>query len=306
LSKILDDLYKSPQLGRIKEYCKTLWSKGGEVWHPEITLHGPDHSEAVYIKLDKLTNEFMKTQDKLNPEEIFILLASVWLHDIGMLIKKAPNEDPEITRQTHHIRTYEFLQEKDNLAALGLNHVQARYISLVCLGHREIDLYTDTRYTSGQIGDSRIRTGFLTALLRLGDALDLDFKRAPDPLRKILENNLPPYSLLHWLKHHLVEGVDFSFEQPFGGSKELVIKIRAQKPERRESQFQYEYAIQELVMKQLRITLSDIELILLRNGMTPITRFDLTWSTVKNLEKELDRPLSSIVKKLITPLEGGK
>lgn len=260
----------------------------------EYTLHGTDHSEAVIRKLIKMTQEFMKTKDRLNKEEIFVLLASAWLHDIGMLIKE-PREEPDFVRRTHNIRTFNYIQKKENQAVLGLNDAQARCVSLICKGHTNTDLYAEEYSEDGQIGDDRIRTGLLTALLRLADELDLDFNRAPEPLRQILGINLPPYSLLQWLKHHYVDGIDFGIEQAIGGPKSLIVKIKVRIPHKK----YYDLIVRQLIVQKLKETLSDIELILLRGRMTPIVDVRDVWRVDTNLDQDLDRALSSIVREVI-------
>jgi hypothetical protein len=280
----------SARIDFIKKHCFSIWKKG-ELWHPEYTLHGPDHSEAVIRKLIKMTYEFMKTRYRLNKEEIFVLLASAWLHDIGMLIKE-PGEEPELVRRTHNIRTFNYLQEKQNQIALGLNDTQAKYISLICKGHTDTDLHTVEYSKDGQIGDDRIRTGLLTALLKFADELDLDFNRAPEPLRKILGSNLPPYSLLQWLKHHFVEGVDFRIEQAIGGNKRLMVEIKVRIPHKK----YYDLIVRQLIMNKLRETLSDVELILLRGMMTPISEIRDICCVDTSLDKYLDHSLSSIIR----------
>src|SRR5260221_8994474 len=59
-----------------------------EIWQGqhlrEFTLHGGVHYLQVEANLDSLTASLQASEERLSPEEIFVLIAACHLHDIGM------------------------------------------------------------------------------------------------------------------------------------------------------------------------------------------------------------------------------
>jgi hypothetical protein len=74
------------------------------------------------------------------------------------------------------------------------------------IGHRKIKLESE-EYEDRPIGLKPVRIRLLSALLRLADELDLLPERAPGTLLNILENDMPDYSRIHWLKHYYTSGL---------------------------------------------------------------------------------------------------
>ena len=72
--------------------------------------------------------------------EIFFLIASTYLHDIGMLGELDSSKDNiKNIREKHHLKSEEFIN--DNFGMLGIEDPhQAYIIGRICRGHREEDL----------------------------------------------------------------------------------------------------------------------------------------------------------------------
>jgi hypothetical protein len=191
---------------KLEEIAKTF---------PEYTIHDIRHSEKVLEILDEVVIPDSLKQ-KMGRYEIFFLIASAYLHDIGMvdlpeLRKKYKEEfekftkeeklkDREISkkevkrrfiRENHHLRSEEYI--KEHFPDLDIENVhQARIIGRICKGHRKEDLNdknsfkTDT-YTIGV----EINVPMLSAFLRIADELHIEFERAPFIIYEVLKPKDP-------------------------------------------------------------------------------------------------------------------
>ena len=162
-----------------------------------FTDHGAYHSKEVARMMDKL---IMNITPPINPTEAFILLASAWLHDIGMLSNIDPQtgialSDDEI-RARHGELSAEFIERNkgrlfdfsDSLTVIKNN------IKMVCKHHTtNVEEWVSPE---NDYEEFAIRTRLLISILRLADLLDLRENRAP----KIVSDNimLPDISQIHW------------------------------------------------------------------------------------------------------------
>ncbi len=191
-----------------------------------FTDHGPFHSKEitdVVTKLVKINSDILsrnvqadssrgfEPQSFLNEDECFILLASIWLHDIGMIY----NIDPvtgqilyeQIHRAKHAKQSIELLFKKRKelfIYTLPYSDRLIKLISDVCVNHTtSVKEWVDYLDEFDELVKSKIRTKLLIALLRIGDILDLRQKRAPLSLRSILK--IPTISLMHWDVSELID-----------------------------------------------------------------------------------------------------
>lgn len=196
LEELMDTEYAS-RLDTIKAHSKTLFKKD-TFNNIHYTLHGIDHSVAIVSKLNKLT-EGIDSNSELTKHEIFYLLASVYLHDVGMLVsypddadkakticaqKKIPFTKEDLIREEHHLRSGKYVVEKKDV--LGLDHVESVCVRLICEGHRKVELDSES-YNDKFVGDERIRVLLLAALLRFSDELDISYQRAPQEIMDLLK-----------------------------------------------------------------------------------------------------------------------
>jgi len=193
------------RLYNIIEYCVGLWSKD-TILHPSFTLHGVQHSKNVEkIVRDILAPEHKYNNKILNEEELFYLLAAVWLHDIGM-ITKITNEEIEICksekmeiqdwiRKEHHNRSYSYII--NNAEKLWIDETEANSIALISKAHRKIDLF--------QLPVAHNNIRLLGAILRIADELDVTCLRAPKALMFEIWNSLDEIGKWHWIKHYCVK-----------------------------------------------------------------------------------------------------
>lgn len=80
----INDQRRLTQLHTIKDKADNMWSRG-LVNHPDFTLHGIQHSETIIKTIARLMGA-LKDDVLFNDTERFVVGASAYLHDIGMLI----------------------------------------------------------------------------------------------------------------------------------------------------------------------------------------------------------------------------
>ena len=67
------------EINKLLSWCTSYWDDM-KVKHRHYTIHGIQHSKKIIEKLE----EWLDKNIKLNEKESFILLGSIYLHDIGM------------------------------------------------------------------------------------------------------------------------------------------------------------------------------------------------------------------------------
>jgi len=207
---LIDDDHLETCIGSVREAAKKFWDPP---LLQNYTRHGPDHSDRIVAVLGALLEEH---SDRLNDYERFILLASAYLHDIGMqsprhagLPEKSAYtlEDMEIVRKNHNEASAKIIIESISPGSdisLGLEGCKelANYVASVCRHHRSLDL---GELKDRSVGGNDVKLPLLAALLRLGDELDADYRRVNMEVLKV--RNLPPESEYHWWAHHYVQSV---------------------------------------------------------------------------------------------------
>jgi tetratricopeptide (TPR) repeat protein len=184
-----------------------------EIWHSpqhrHYTDHRPEtHSERIIDKLDLLVAEISDPEAALSPEEAFILLASAYLHDIGMQSENSEWKTLDEIREHHHLISRAMIEgsvkDPKRYRNLGIPLELADEVALVSAAHRRLDLMSPEFETRAK-GSSNLRLRLLSALLRLADGLDMDFRRV------IMENlkvaDVSQLSRLHWWRCHYVDGI---------------------------------------------------------------------------------------------------
>lgn len=175
--------------------------------HPEFTDHSIVHSETV---LDRASDVLGKNIKSLNQSEIYILIMSCYLHDIGMVptkemkkqILKETIKYPEYIRENHHKLSSSYIL--DNYKSLGI--IDQRYaeaMATVSMGHRQEELLDPEVFKPNffvKSGSETVCISFLSAILRLSDELDITHERIPD----LIYNQYFPdnrISKTEWEKH---------------------------------------------------------------------------------------------------------
>lgn len=215
--KVADTNLKQDLL-KVKDFCREVWSDAKPLfWY---TGHDCSHSEEII----NLLNQIIDRESLLrNEQEAYILLASAYLHDIGMQDAKYKDipvsvhteiEHEEI-RKRHAEASYEIIRsicadaiKRDGFHPPRIDEQYVPIIAHVSKGHSGsfFDEVVSEFENNPATPDSRkVRGELLTALLMIADELDLQCKRVKyDELAKY---DISPYTKVHWFKHHYVEYV---------------------------------------------------------------------------------------------------
>lgn len=163
--------------------------------------HGPSHCQRVEGKLDQLIPAQVK--QNMSPIEIFILLHSVFYHDIGMADRRYPEEPVEDRRSRHHEASAIYI--RNHYQELGLDQSVAFRVADICKAHctASIDLEIEPDHIDEYEGE--IRVAALAAFLRLGDIMDWASSRAPLNVANITW--VAGDSYRHWMEHNLIESI---------------------------------------------------------------------------------------------------
>ena len=213
-------------LKRIEEKAEPLLSRIVETF-PEYTIHDIRHSKEVIKNLNLVIPDTLKAN--LNEYEIYFLIASAYLHDIGMVnfpkfIKEedfkefSENEkrrNSEVTdekiirgyiRENHHLRSEEFIVKHFKNLSIEDEH-QASIIGRICRGHRKENLHERNLFKPDSgYKNFPINIPLMAAFLRIADELDLTFERAPAIIYELIQPK-EPISKEEWEKHLSVAGV---------------------------------------------------------------------------------------------------
>lgn len=193
------------KLTKIREDVCAKWTAPSARELIFFTPHGVEHSKKVENGIHELLKE---NKGNFSEQEWFLLLASAWLHDIGMLPglfnddKGTPEWDKEV-RKNHQERSSTYVNRM--APGWGLDDFERRALENICKYHRK----TMDLHTMPEEEDSDIRVKLLTAYLRLADAIHID---------KIETHQLKNYqtylmlgmdleSKFHWLKAKCVDHV---------------------------------------------------------------------------------------------------
>lgn len=180
-----------------------------------FTAHGEVHILQVEENLDSLTRGLQVSPEKLQPEEIFVLIAACYLHDIGMQLGEHD------AREKHAQRAFDLIlsshaqhENKDLQVRLSINDRNAREaIAAVARGHW-ISFAVNLAVGEKIYGNTAGRLRLLGLLLATADLLDLSqmratFFRSPHRLDK-----LDATAQLHHTMHDLVKGFEISPPDP--------------------------------------------------------------------------------------------
>lgn len=164
--------------------------------------------------------------EKLNADEIYILMMSCYLHDSGMGISASDYKEfskkidfgnyvqmhpdfstPDLIRDFHHEFSGEYIKKYAEFFDIP-NEEYVFSIVQVSRGHRKTDLYDEKEYPAAYLlpNGNTVCLPYLAALIRLADELDiaadrnLQFIYNPDEISNA-------YSKMEFLKHKAIRHV---------------------------------------------------------------------------------------------------
>jgi len=221
----------------IIERVKVYWETPLDSW---FTQHNWNHSDRIVEHINSLLST---SNIVLEKEERFVLLAAIYLHDIGMqlpeyaqLPKKTTytSGDLEEIRKNHHESSYAAIIDsiKGRKINLGLNNYLdfVSAIAEVARYHRKLDL---NNLSDKKIGKTNLRLPLLAAILRFGDELDADYRRVSIDILKT--RDIPIISKFYWWGHHYVQSIsivdntitiNYRFPQEYQTEQKLINLFR--------------------------------------------------------------------------------
>lgn len=212
----------SGHLDDIKKFSRRVWEKPHLQW---FTKHDVTHSEEIIYLIEQIIKPIENDPEIfLSVHELFILLASAYLHDIGMQYLKIPgysidklsSTEYDLIRKKHAEESYNIILKpvmpilkRDDFHFPTIDEEYLPIIAKVSKGHSTDffeEIVKNFKEDPSTPKGRKVRGEFLTALLLIGDELDLQCKRVSFP--DTAKFTLSDFSLLHWYKHHYVDYVE--------------------------------------------------------------------------------------------------
>lgn len=240
------------------------------------TPHGPEHMSRVEHILHRLIPN--KEVENLKMCERFYLLASAWLHDVGMLRgingdseRDLSKYDDETIRKNHHKRAEKFIV--NHFSRLDVDNKDAQALGLLALFHRRsVPLMNCPN--EFPVANTTIRLRLLAAYLRLADSLDIDQSRSPSSEYAIcISYNISVNSKLHWIKSRLVSGISIEPE-----NHRIIVYFKQP----------HDYAIKDEI-KRMRLKENEIPILL--NNLNHLRNL-----VIEDLNEELNSVKNTLVR----------
>lgn len=200
---------------------------------PYFTAHDVSHCDRVTEVIDNLVDELQETDRRLTQDELFVVYAGAYLHDVGMQYENVGNsrivlselggrrwqdvptdERRDVLRRLHPQLSAELvtLSVRNAMPPIGFQLTDADHPNVIaglCAAHG-IDAET-SRYAELTRDAPRVRTALLAGILRCADILEESRRRANRARAESLD--LPIESQAHWWRHYYTVDVDFNRAQ---------------------------------------------------------------------------------------------
>jgi hypothetical protein len=199
----------TPILDRIREETSKILKIPFERFFTDHSIEG--HSARILLHLHGLTTGL---KAPLCEEEVYILIAAAYLHDISLAWKnnmtflELRKNHPKLSGQL--IRSIANGEQISGIQCeFGLPHQSSQYsiptefIARVVEGHGGTT--ADAKYADTVLDTSKVRVRFLADLLAFADELDL--YRARVDLTRLAQAKMPEADIFHWWKHWFIIGV---------------------------------------------------------------------------------------------------
>lgn len=246
----LNDKDYKVYLENIKKHLEFKDQENTEVDY--YTPHGCTHSQAVEYIVDTMLSKC--TGLELTELERFLLLASIWTHDLGMFsdiakryfdaLKECYSTDKR--RKKHEEISAWYLLENYMMVFLGKargtpNYIEETFlesklrsyvdvINLIIKYHRRATKIEECPKTV-YLGAEKINCRLLACFLRLGDTLNIDSTRYdPKMYAALLFGEFNRDSRLHWLKSFIISNIYLDAE-----NRQVVVNIHLDELDKEDS-----------------------------------------------------------------------
>lgn len=209
-------IYKCPSL---YDYFKIIKDFCIENWERQKCVHYTNHDIQHTLKILSYIHDLIKyCVPPLNPDEIYVLLGSAYLHDISMQFpelliekdlsslnyndwEKIRDSHRKILKQIINEKLFDFFNEKSDYKHFPYHSHMER----ICAKHNASNTGTDFLETTKVIGGENIRIRLLLALIQCADALHI----SPDRNNFNADDSLPLPSKKYWWKNYYVREILF-------------------------------------------------------------------------------------------------
>lgn len=142
----------------------------------EFTDHGPGHA----LRVKSYATQLSYLLNLTDIERSLLRLAAIF-HDIGNIVG----------REGHNVTSQQVVEDLASRNVLPFSTKEALIVGLICRWHR-LD-YDPKRVDT--LRNEKVRTGFLASLLRVSDAMDIDYPRADydEQFREVVEYFFPQH-----------------------------------------------------------------------------------------------------------------
>jgi len=163
----------------------------------DITSHGVDHSLRLIQDIIGMAYKNWKWENALTQKELFVLYASSWFHDIGMIIN----------REKHSEHSREILERV----------LASEFEGLFLIGKEEQELIThviwahSSKVNINSVPNNKynVRLKGIAALFRIFDACDITESRAPRRIYEIIKDDMDKKSREFWEAHQQISTLEF-------------------------------------------------------------------------------------------------
>ena len=218
---------KDPRLHEIFKNCVAVMSvalDNYKHWFPTYTDHSMQHALNVIALCNSIIGP--ENCDKMNADEIFILLIGCYFHDIGMGISKSdfsefahqfeedvkvPDIDGEESEIINFIRSYHHELSGRLIRKYGelFEIPSEKYVyavAQVARGHRKTDLFDKSEYDPEYEvdGGAKVCLPYLASVIRLADEIDVAEDR--NPLESyIIKEDYTEKDIIEFAKHKAIK-----------------------------------------------------------------------------------------------------
>lgn len=229
LQYICDDRLKT-NLAEIRQAVEDIWSIDAPRIIKDYTDHGIKHCERLATIADKICN--VGGNQILSELEIYLLLAGIYLHDIGMqcdivrfpeikelAIKNNANFDTDFTAES--ASNYSLIEQKNirnnhqilsaawidyanisgktvlGLAAKNISEELVDDLMDICIYHSKLPIFECKKNLNF---DSNERKQLVAAILRFSDELDISEHRVS--IETVKNYSINPSNSIFWWLHH--------------------------------------------------------------------------------------------------------
>ncbi|MCD4786104.1 MAG: hypothetical protein K8T10_19965 [Candidatus Eremiobacteraeota bacterium] len=227
------DNNKGDNIKSLRDFTKRIWDNPRIITY--FTDHGLGHSQRVAKRAVEIIKTHPKKHKSLEEDELFVLLAGIYLHDIGMQcdiskfpkIKKIAEEmganfnnidlskkedysgyskdQQYIIRENHHYLSAAYIKYAwydkggdglHNKISYSIDKFLISDVIDICKFHSKLSI-DDCKINFDRKGSNKKRR--VAAILRLADEMDADSKRVD--YKAIESCDIPPKNKRHWYLH---------------------------------------------------------------------------------------------------------